>query len=317
MRLHSKFYIAAIFFSFISAAALTQTVPAPPNADSNLITVTVTATGHGDATPPAIPKGDVVVHLDNKVRPVVSWEPVNPADPKLDLAIVIDDSLANTIATRYGEIRGFLANLPAGARVAVAYANRGSIQLAQQTTTDHDLAAKALRNPAGVQIDDNSPYESIAALARGWPARQGRRVMIFITSGVDIHAGGEGQNPETWITMQKALEAAQSKDVVIYSIFAKPFMSSTVTEFMLSKGQDGINYLSKETGGKAFYAGLASDPSFGPYLQEIQKDLDQQYSLTFQAEPGKKADFAQLRISLETRSPQIEYPARVLVPAAK
>jgi VWFA-related protein len=317
MRNHPNFRISAALAVFVSAAVLAQTPPSAQNINSIPVTVTVTAIGHGDTAPPLIPIRDVIVHQNNKVRHVISWEPVNPADPKLDLVIVIDDALANSLATRYGAIRSFLAALPAGARVAVAYANRGTIQLAQQTTTDHGLAAKALRNPAGVQINDNSPYESIEFLARGWPARQGRRVMVFISSGIDIHSSGEGPNPEDWITMRKAIDATQTKDVVIYSIFARPFMESSLTESMLSKGQDGLNYLSTQTGGKAFYAGLASDPDFNPYFHEIQKDLEQQYTLTFQAEPGAKAGFAELRVALETKTPQLRYPARVFVPAEK
>jgi VWFA-related protein len=319
MRIHRQLRVSAVLVVLASAAVFAQARPATQNADQGTvpITVTVTALGHGESAPPAVPLRDVIVHQNNKVRPVISWEPVNPSDPKLDIVVVIDDALANSLATRYPELRNFFAALPAGSRVAVAYANRGSIQLALQTTTDHALADKALRNPAGVQIDNDSPYESIADLARGWPARQGRRVMVFISSGVDIHAIGEGRNPENWETMQKAIDAAQSKGIVIYSIFAKPFMSLSVTEPMLSNGQDGLNYLSTQTGGKAFYEGLASDPSFVPYFQEIQKDLEQQYELTFNAEPGKKAAFDELHVALESKSPQLRYPARVFVPEPK
>nr|HEV7953740.1 hypothetical protein [Candidatus Acidoferrales bacterium] len=319
MRIHPQLRLLAIFAVLVSTAVFAQASSPAQNAGQGTvpITVTVTALGHGESAPPPIPLRDVVVHQNNKVRQIISWQPVNPSDPKLDIVIVIDDALANSLATRYVELRNFIAALPAGSRVAVAYANRGSIQLALQTTTDHALADKALRNPAGVQINDDSPYESIEDLARGWPAREGRRVMVFISSGVDIHSIGEGQNPEDWETMEKAINAAQDKGVIIYSIFAKPFMSSSVTEFMLSKGQDGLNYLSTQTGGKAFYEGLASDPSFGPYFQEIQRDLDQQYSLTFNAEPGKKAAFDELHVSLESKSPQLRYPARVFVPEPK
>jgi VWFA-related protein len=317
MRLRPQLRISVGILLLASAAIFAQTRPQPQPTDPNAITVTVTALGHGETAPPSIPIRDVIVHQNNKVRHVISWEPVNSADPKLDIVVVIDDALSNRLATRYDEFRSFFTALPAGARVAVAYANRGTVQLAQQTTTDHALAAKALRNPAGVQINDNSPYESIEDLARGWPARQGRRVMVFISSGIDIHAIGEGQNPEDWITMRKTIDAVQMKGIVIYSIFARPFMESSVTENMLSKGQDGLNYLSTQTGGKAFYAGLASDPDFGPYFHEIQQDLQQQYMLTFQAEPAAKAAFDELRVSLETKSPQLRYPTRIFIPAAK
>lgn len=319
MRLHPQLRATALLTVLASAAVFAQSPSPALNADQGAvpITVTVTALGHGESAPPPIPLRDVVVHQNNKVRKIISWQPVNPSDPKLDIVVVIDDALANSLATRYPELRNFFVALPAGSRLAVAYANRGAIQLALQTTTDHTLADKALRNPAGVQVDNDSPYESIADLARGWPARQGRRVMVFVSSGVDIHSIGEGRNPEDWETMQKAIDAAQNKGIIIYSIFAKPFMSSLVTEPMLSKGQDGLNYLSTQTGGKAFYEGLASDPSFGPYLQEIQRDLQQQYELTFSAEPGKKAAFDELHVALESKSPQLRYPARVFVPEPK
>jgi VWFA-related protein len=319
MRLHPQLHVLAVLTVLMSAAVFAQTPSPAQNADQRTvpITVTVTALGHGEGTPPAIPLRDVIVHQNNKVRPIISWEPVNPSDPKLDIVVVIDDALASGLATRYAELRSFFAALPAGSRLALAYANRGTIQIAQQTTTDHTLAAKALRNPAGVQVDNDSPYESIEFLAHGWPARQGRRVMVFISSGVDAHVGVSGQTPENWATMIKAIDAAQNKGVIIYSIFARPFMESSVTEYMLSNGQSGLSYLSTQTGGKAFYAGLASDPSFEPYFQEIEKDLNQQYELTFKAEPGKKAGFDELHVSLESKSPQLRYPARVFVPAAK
>jgi hypothetical protein len=49
---------------------------------------------------------------------VLSLQPVNSGDPKLDLAVVIDDSIAKSAATRWNELGNFLIALPAGARVA-------------------------------------------------------------------------------------------------------------------------------------------------------------------------------------------------------
>src|SRR5580693_3202174 len=121
MQLHPQLRALAILVVLTSAAVFAQ-APAQ-NADQSAvpITVTVTALGHGETAPPSVPLRDVIVHQNNKVRPIISWEPVNPADPKLDIVVVIDDALANSLATRYPELRNFFAALPAGSRVAVAY----------------------------------------------------------------------------------------------------------------------------------------------------------------------------------------------------
>jgi VWFA-related protein len=260
---------------------------------------------------------DVVVHLGSKLCPVLAWEAANSGDPKLDLVIVIDDSLANSVATRWNELEKFLADLPTGARAAVAYANRASIQLAQQPTTDHALAAKSLRNPAGIQIQNASPYESLQALIRGWPARQGRRVIIFVSSGIDETMPGNGSIDDLPY-VQNARNEAQRKGVVVYSIYAKPTMAASENAAVIQRAQDALGFLSIATGGKAFYqTGVDTPPSFQPYLQEIQQNLKQQYLLTFEVEPATKSEFEMLRISVKEKSIQIRCPASVYVSVAK
>jgi hypothetical protein len=315
MRARSRIRLAAIVLSFASAATLTQTAPPPKNTDPNAITVTVTVITHGSAAQ-SIDKGDVVVHQANKVRPVLSWEPVGATDPKLDLVVVVDDSLTNNVATRWNEVASFLTGLPAGARTAVAYANRGTIQLTQQPTTDHALAAKTLRNPAGVEVQDSSIYESIQTLIDGWPSRQGRRVILLVSSGYDAKFSGVVW--DDWPTMQKAIEEAQRKGVVVYSIYAKPFAPTPLQKLPLEWGQEALNFLSRSTGGEYFNGlGFENALSFQPYLQKIQQDLSQQYLLTFQADLGAKPGLAALQVAPTIKSAQFRTQARVLVPAAK
>lgn len=315
MRIRFRFWIASAILSLASGAILTQTVPPAQNIDPNAITVTVTALGHGGTVPP-ISQSDVIVHQANKVRPILSWEPVNANEPKLDLLVVIDDSLTNNVATRWNELTKFLADLPAGARTAIAYANRGAIQLAQQPTTDHGLTAKALRNPAGLVVQDSSIYESLQTLIHGWPSRQGRRVILVISSGYDSKFPGIVW--DDWPTMQKAIEEAQRKAVVVYSIYAKPFTPTPVNSLPLELGQEALNFLSVATGGEYFNSlGFETAPSFQPFLQKIQQHLSQQYLLTFQADPGPKPSLAALQVAPTNKSAQLRSQARVFVPAVK
>jgi len=317
MCVYSGSWITAAIMSMLSAAALTQTVPPPQTSDTNAISVTVTPVGRGESAPPAIAQSDLIVRQGNKTRPVLSWAAVNSTDPKLDLAVVIDDALVASTAAQWNYVRSFLASLPSGARVAVAYARRGAIEMAQQPTPDHALASTALRNPAGADMIDGSPYEALQALIRGWPSRQGRREIILISSGIDYYSGGASAEAADCPSLEKTIDQAQLKGIIIYSIFARPTKLQSEYEQTVTLGQNALNHLSTATGGKAFYSGFAADPSFQPYLQEIQSSLEQQYILTFQAEPGSKAAFADLHVAVGNKSVQFRSQARVFVPAAK
>lgn len=312
MPVPSRLLFAAAALSLAAVSTFTQS--APPSEIANAVTITVTPVVKGDSAPPQITQADVVVRQGNKDRPVIAWDPANPSDPKLDLVIVIDDSLANGVATHWNEVAGFLNALPPGARTAIAYANRGAIQLAQQPTADHALTAKALRNPAGLVVQDASIYESVQALVRGWPSRPGRRVILVISSGYDSKFPGSVW--DDWPTMQKAIEEAQRKGVVVYSIYAKPFTPAALNQAQLEWGQQALNFLSLATGGQSFYSlGFETPPSFDPYLQKIQRELAQQYLLTFQADPSAKPGPYMLHVAAANKTAQLRSQARVFVPA--
>lgn len=317
LQILSRYWFSSAILFLLSAAVFPQQNPPTLPLELNTISVTVTAIGHGGSAPPPLSHNDVAVHLGTKVLPVLAWEPTNGSDPRLDLVVVIDDSLANGVATRWNELEHFLSDLPAGARAGVAYANRASIQLALQPTADHALAAKALRDPAGIQLQNASPYESLQALIRAWPSRRGRRVILFISPGIDRTFPGNG-TIEDLPNVLNAINEAQRKGVVLYSIYGRstPPLIGSGTPYV--GAQFALESLSAATGGKAFYqAGVETPPSFQPYLREIQQNLMHQYILTFEADPGTKSGFTWLRVSTENKSVQLRYPARAYVPAAK
>jgi hypothetical protein len=315
MRVRSRFWATAMFLSFASAAPLMHSPLRAQNTNPRAITVTVTAFTRGDATPPQIPMSEVVVRQGNKDRPILNWELTNSSNPKLDLVIVIDDSLASSVATRWNELRKFLSDLPAGSRVGAAFASRGSIRLVQQPSEDHSLAAKALDSPAGVTVQNCSIYESVQALIHGWPSRQGRRVLLLISHGIDYEFDA-GDNWDDWLRMQKAIEEAQQKNVVVYSIYAKPIMDSSLNVGILERGQNALNFFSTATGGQAYYSlGTETAPTFEPYLQRMQRELAQQYLLTFQAEPVAKPTLVSLHVAAANKAVQLRSQTRVRAPA--
>jgi len=79
----------------------------------------------------------------------------------------------------------------------------------------------------------------------------------------------------------------------------------------------GIAKLADVTGGESFFLGLQSPVSFKPYLDDLQKVLDNRYWLSFSAKPGSKAGLQYVKLSTEVAGVEFSAPDAVWVPAAK
>src|SRR2546423_1159165 len=166
--------VSGLFATNVSAAA------------PGTVTMTVTAVGKKDTSPPVVTKDDVQLYL-NKERTQI-------ADLKhggnLSLAIWIDDSLDSGIANQGGDLKTFLTSQPDTTYVSVSYARNGTAMLVQDFTNDHELAAKALRIPLGGGGAFSSPYLTLLDLMKRWPASADRRSILLISSGIDYFRGG-------------------------------------------------------------------------------------------------------------------------------
>ena len=81
-------------------------------------------------------------------------------------------------------------------------------------------------------------------------------------------------------------------------------------------GQSGVAKVTDETGGEYFALGIQNQLSFKPYLERLQKILDNQYYLVFEATPKKKAGLQRVNISTEVADVEIAAADTVWVPAA-
>jgi len=150
--------------------------------------MTITAIGKKQP-PPAINKSDVDL-FQNKERTQVAN--LRRGD-SLFLAVLIDDTLDQTVSVDWKALRSFIMSQQPDTYVSVAYARNGSAMVAQDFTTDHALAAKALRIPTGSFGAFNSPYLAVMDWMKRWPDNGGdRRSILMISSGVDYFHGGFG-----------------------------------------------------------------------------------------------------------------------------
>jgi VWFA-related protein len=310
MRFSRKFLVVLTAIGICAPAMFAR--QASPSQGST-VTVTVTATAKDQTQPPAVPANAVVVKEDGKVSKVVSWEPMTGARAGLDLAVLIDDSVSEKASVQLKSIGGFLRTLPADSRVAVAYANFGAANYQQEFTTDHEKAAGAIRIPNAGPESANGVYDSLGDLIKKWPATEGRKVVLFVTDGIDVTDGVGDSDPGRSIVLKKAIESAQRAGVVVYTIYASGAGRALQNSVLVNNGQGSLRRLAAETGGDAFFAGLQTPVSFQPFLQNVQKMLGQQYMLTFVAAPREKGRYEHLQVTAEANGVELTAPDHVYI----
>src|SRR5246127_1012085 len=146
---------AATLAAFLALACSATLLADTPNAaNAAKATITVTAIGKKNTPPPPFSKGDVQLTVNKERKQVAGWE----KGDSLTLAILIDDSLDSDVANQWNELREFIMAQSPNTAVAVAYASNSQANIVQDFTTDHALAAKALRLPLGRFGIGSSPY---------------------------------------------------------------------------------------------------------------------------------------------------------------
>lgn len=280
------------------------------------VTVTVTATGKDQSTPSAVAINALLVKQDGKAAKILSWEPASGGKVGLDLAVLIDDSVSQKATVQLKDIGELLRTLSPDTRVAVAYAGYGSVKFEQEFTTDHEKAAKGIRIPNAFPGTANGVYDSFAELIKKWPASQNRKVVIFVSHGIDVTNGVDDTLPGQSMVLQRAIDAAERAGVVVYTIFANGSGRAVQNQFLVNNGQGSLARMASETGGDAFFQGTQTAVSFKPFLEDIGKLLGQQYLLTFVATPGEKGRYARLHVSVEGGDVELIAPDHVYVPGA-
>src|SRR5713226_5077436 len=279
-------------------------------AEPGTVTMTVTAVGKKNTSPPIVTKDNVQLFLNKERAQVADWK----HGEKLYLAVLIDDSLDSDIANQWSDLKAFFAGQPDTTYISVAYARNGTAMLAQDFTNDHDLAAKALRIPLGTGGAFSSPYLALQDLLKRLPASQDRRSILLISSGIDYFRGDFSfTSPD----LSPAIERAQKQNINIWSIYAPDDGHRSSRFFRVSRAQANLSQLSDETGGEAYYLGTSAPVTLKPYFDEIGTHLNNQYLLTFNGSGGKKGRF--VRVHVVTELPKVEFlaPSQAFLPPAQ
>jgi len=284
-----------------------------------------------DSELPTLRQGDVRVTQGKTVLQVTQLIPAQGEAATLQLFILIDDTLDSRVGNNLTDIREFIAAQPATTSIAIGYMSNAGVNIVQNFTLDHALAAKALRLPRGNLSTMDSPYLSLISLVKGWQQQNVRREVLMVTDGIDRLRGEKptasqlGPNfgpayhsmPSMSPDANSASEISQRYNVIVHSFYAVGVGRAGRSSWDLQLGLSGLSKLADETGGECFSLGTSSAVSFKPYLERLQKIFDSQYFLVFLATPGKKPSLQRVKITTELSNVEIAAPDNVWVSAGK
>jgi len=295
-------FLGALLF-VVGGTAQAQTKAAA----SSTATFTVTAVGKKEGAPP-ISKDDVRFSTGKERKQIADWK----KDENLFLAILIDDSIENAAGGQWNDLKEFITAQPATTHIAVGYIRNNATQVAQDFTTDHELAAKALHIPLGTAAIGSSPYLGVMDMLKRWPQTGPRRSILLISSGIDFFRGpGFGPfSPD----LDSVIQRAERQNTNIWTIYYPSAGHHGRSFYYVTNAQNNLGKLSDDTGAEMFYLGPGAPVSLRPYFDEIAEHLNNQYLLTFAASGGPKGKYQGVKV--KTELPDVEFltPAAVFLP---
>jgi len=145
-----------------------------------------------------------------------------------------------------------------------------------------DNLVRDLRPGGGTSLYDAIYYACRDKLSKDQPRFQFRRAMVILSDGDDN---------QSQVSRDQALEMAQKADVVIYTI------STNITRIE-TDGDKVLKYLASETGGQSFFPFKVEDLSQS--FENIANELRHQYNLFYRPDP-LKTDGSYQTVSVRVR----------------
>lgn len=284
---HSFSLYAAVLLGGLMLPAFSPVLAQDAGTASTI--VTVEPKGGGELAEP-VPATAVKAKVSGKNAEVTEWNAFTPkaAQPNLQLILMIDDGARASLGLHLQDLQKFINQQPPTTEVAVAYMRNGTAQLTGPFTTDHAKAAETLRLPLSGAGTGSSPYFALSDLLKKWPAHtpEERREVVMVTDGIDAYNGlrFDPSNPYVTATIRDAIR----NRLVVYAIYYHNAGFADRTAAGVNSGQNYLTQLCDAVGGDFFYQGFSNPVDFAPYLNQINRKLNNQYELRVQPAAGAK-----------------------------
>ncbi len=276
------------------------------------VSVIVTVEARHGSDVPQLRREDFMAYQKKDRQRVTQVLPLQGEHAGLELFLLIDDNSSSSLGSQLEELRKFVIDQPATTNVAVGYMRNATVEIVQNFTADHALAARKLRLPLSSFGVMSSPWLSVSDLVKRWPVTPMRRELVLVASGDDELMGVTGS---THSYLDSAIEAAQRTGTVVYSIYTPGSGHAGHSMWRMSSAQSHLAQIAEETGGEAFMLGFGEPVSFKPYLAEIAERMTHQYRVTVALTPGNKAGLQSVKFATEVPNAELISAGRVWVPA--
>ena len=297
--------IAAVLIA--ASPGISSSLPNATDVPTQMVITVLPA--KGDAQPASLDARDLKVQQGKRQVPVVRLQRLAGDLADVQLFVLLDDSTRSfSLGNHLAELKAFIESLPPTTHVAIGYMRNGTFGLVQPFTTDHEIAASALRLPVAMPGENGSPYFALSDLAKHWPSKEttDRRAVLMLTDGVDRYY--ETQTIEDPY-VDAAIHDTLKDGMLVYSIYLRGAgrygQSGEVTNFAQSR----LIEVSQETGGHAYFEAFSDPVTIAPFLNDFQNRLQNQYQVTLDVMNGK----GELPVKLRTEVPgvKIEAPTHI------
>lgn len=195
------------------------------------------------------------------------------SDLPLRIAILVDTS--NSIRERFrfeqeAAIQFLTKALRPGQDRAIVVGFDSVPEIHTDLTGDLDVLSKSLREMrpgGGTSLYDAIYYTCRDRLGKDQPLYKYRRAMVILSDGDDT---------QSLMSRDQALEIAQKTDVVVYTI-------STNISRLTTQGDKVLRYFAEETGGLSFFPFKVED--MAQSFENIANELRHQYNIYYRPEP--------------------------------
>jgi VWFA-related protein len=216
-------------------------------------------------------KDDFEVYEDKRPQKILEF--TAESDLPLRIALLLDTS--NSVRPRFRFIQEaaieFLNSVmrPRYDKALVISFDT-NVELVADLTDDRDRLASAIRElrpGGGTSMYDAIYFACRDKLAQEQPRHKFRRALVVLS---------DGEDNQSRVTREQALEMAQKADVVIYTI-------STNISRLDTDGDKVLRYLASETGGLALFPFKIED--LAQSFENIANELRHQYNIFYRPEP--------------------------------
>jgi Ca-activated chloride channel family protein len=260
-RLSAKAVVLTLLAAVLVAGALSAQEGTVFRTNVNLVRVVATVKTAAGKVIGSLGKEDFEIYDNGVKQQIAVFE--HQTEQKLSVVLLVDTSGSTAKELKYesdSSSRFFHVLLGEGNPQDMAALYTFNWEIREQQPFSRDLRAfdnrlKLMHGEAGTAM-----YDAVYLAAQRLEPRDGRKVIIVVTDGGDTVSK---------MSVQKALEAAQLADAVIYAIVVVPITNDAGRNI---GGEHALDFMAKGTGGRIFMPTLGAelDKAFADIITELR-----------------------------------------------